>query len=227
MSVFLVIASVHAETLRIAVASNFRPAAAELAQQFTQQSGIDVVLVAASTGVLATQLRAGAPFDVFLAADAARVQTLVDAGLALGPIRCYARGSLVLLGADKLEPALAGNQSIAIANPRSAPYGEAALAVLARDGFRGPKARRVVMGSNVQQALQFYQSGAAPLALIARSLSPASGLPIPPGWHPPIEQYLLISAKTPQPAAAARFTDYLLSADVAARLPDLGYLPCS
>jgi molybdate transport system substrate-binding protein len=215
------------ETLRVAVAANFRAAAEQLAGRFEADTGISVVVSSASTGVLAAQLRHGAPFDLLLAADQARPQALVDDAIALGPTQCYALGSLVLLGSDSISAALADpGKSIAIANPRSAPYGAAALAVLSRDGFAGAGDRRVVMGSNVQQAFQFYDSGAADLALVARSLSPQSGLPIPGEWHPRIEQHAIISAATNQPESAQRFMAFILGSSATSILQSFGYESC-
>lgn len=221
-----------AEPLRVAVASNFRVAAEELAERFSGQTDIEVLLSAASTGVLVSQIRGGAPFDLLLAADRRRPQILTEQGLSLEQSRCYAQGSLVLLGADllvdnPLEHALKGGQSIAIANPRSAPYGEAAQVVLKRFEPEGGGQRRVVMGGNVQQAYQFFHSGAAELALIARSLSPTAGLAIPVSWHAPIDQYLLILATTTQPDTARRFADFLTSPPNADLLAAMGYSACS
>jgi molybdate transport system substrate-binding protein len=215
------------EPLRVAVAANFRVAAEQLGERFEADTGVSVVVSSASTGVLAAQLRHGAPLDLLLAADQARPQALVDDAIALGPTQCYALGSLVLLGSDSINAALADvNKSIAIANPRSAPYGAAALAVLNRDGFAGPDDRRVVMGSNVQQAFQFYDSGAADLALVARSLSPQSGLPTPRDWHPRIEQHAIINAATDQLETAQRFMAFILSSSARPILQSFGYESC-
>lgn len=218
-----------AETvLRVAVAANFRPAAEALAQQFERDNGATVVLSSASTGVLAAQLRAGAPFDILLAADRERPQRLAHEGFASGPARCYAKGSLVLLGAGALAPALADpTLSLAIANPETAPYGAAAMAVLGRPEFAAASGRRVVRGANVQQALQFFDSGAADLALVARSLRPASGIPVPDNWHPPIDQYAIVSTQSKRKDLAEAFLSHLRSPVIADQLPALGYQPCS
>ena len=214
--------------LSVAVAANFRGAAQQLAAQFAASTGIVVHISSASTGVLAAQMRRGAPFDVLLGADKIRPQALVDDGSSSGPARCYALGSLVLLGADSLDNALAdADKSVAIANPRSAPYGAAAMAVLARDGFASASQRRIIRGSNVQQALQFYSSGGADLALVARSLSPTSGLAIPPQWHPRIEQYAVISGRSGNSKSALAFLDYLTGPDATPILTSFGYQPCS
>lgn len=215
------------DPLRLAVAANFRPAAEALAVRFTERHGTDIVISSAATGVLAAQWRSGAPFDLLLAADRERPAALAAEGLTQGPSHCYAVGSLVLLGAAALEPALADAAlSIAIANPRSAPYGAAAIAVLKRPGFVGPGARRVVMGSNVQQAYQFFASGATDLALVARSLSPGEGLPVPTAWHAPIEQHAIINASSPR-GDAARALLALLRAPAGLRiLAQFGYQSC-
>jgi molybdate transport system substrate-binding protein len=214
--------------LRVAVAANFRPAAEAFAAQFERDNDATIRVSSASTGVLAAQLRAGAPFDLLLAADHDRPQRLAQEGFASGPARCYARGSLVLLGADELAPALADpTLSLAIANPETAPYGAAAMAVLERPEFAQARGRRVVRGSNVQQALQYFDSGAADIALVARSLRPASGIPVPENWHPPIDQYAIVSAKSGQKDLAEAFLSYLRSPAVADQFPALGYGPCS
>ncbi|WP_439106236.1 molybdate ABC transporter substrate-binding protein [Congregibacter sp.] len=215
-------------SLNVAVAANFRVAAQSLGENFTAHTGVSVQISSASTGVLAAQMRRGAPFDVLLAADYARPQGLVDDGTSPDPAQCYAEGSLVLLGADAIGPALAdASKSIAIANPRSAPYGTAALAVLARDGFASAAERRVVRGNNVQQALQFYLSGGADLALVARSLSPNSGTTIPRSWYPPIEQFAVLNAESENLKTARAFLDYLLSPEATPVLESFGYKQCS
>lgn len=216
------------DSLNIAVASNFRTTAEEIGAQFAASTGVQVRVSSASTGVLAAQIRRGAPFDVLLAADHARPQALVDDGTSAGPALCYAQGSLVLLGTNSMEDALSdASKSIAIANARSAPYGAAALAVLERDGFASADDRRIVRGSNVQQALQFYTSGGADLALVARSLSPTSGLPIPRSWHAPIEQYAVINARSQNLRTAQEFLEYLSSPPVESVLTSFGYTSCS
>lgn len=226
--------SKQATPLRIAVAANFRAAAALLVADFERATGIASTVTSASTGVLAAQMRRGAPFDLLLAADQERPMALASDGFGLGPARCYALGSLVLLGADSLDGAFTvlarPGTRIAIANPRSAPYGRAAMRVLS--GGTDSKIasaqidrKQIVMGSNVQQALQFYRSGAAELALVARSLSPDEGIPIPPAEHASIAQFALVSAASRQPEAATALLEFILGAKTA--LADFGYRACS
>jgi len=222
------------EPLGIAVAANFRSTAVALAKEFEQRTLIPVRISSASTGVLSTQIRNGAPFDLLLAADAARPAGLRDDGYTRGEPRCYALGSLVLLGAPQLNAALADPRlSVAIANPRSAPYGAAALAVLTRPGFAGPEERRVVLGSNVQQAAQFFHSGATDIALLATAVAGERGLAIPRDWHPAIEQHaVVLEGHTDKEGrtgkeAAQDFLDFLGSDAARQVIISRGYEPCS
>ena len=220
-------ASDAADPLRIAVAANFLAAAETLAASHERAGGKAVSFSSASSGVLAAQIARGAPFDLFLAADRERPVRLFEAGRGTQPPRCYALGSLVLLGGDSLEDLADAGRSLAIANPRSAPYGSAALEVLRRGGFPGPGERRIVRGANVQQALQFFEAGAADLALVARSLAPERGIAVPEDRHASIAQYALVTGSGARGDAARAFLDFLLSAPAQGRLGDLGYRSCS
>lgn len=223
------------QPLRVAVAANFRSAAEQLGEQFSTATGAELIISTASTGILVAQLRRGAPFDLLLAADRERPEALVADGTAHTTAHCYAVGSLVLLGRDISDESLASlkaaladpGKSLAIANPRSAPYGAAAQTVLEREEFAAAKDRRIVMGNNVQQALQFYSSGATDLALVARSVSPSAGIAVPGEWHAPIEQFAVISARSSQRSLAADFLTFITSAKAAPALQDLGYQTCS
>jgi molybdate transport system substrate-binding protein len=212
------------QPLRVAVASNFRVAAETLAAELALREGIDSRISSAASGVLAAQIRAGAPFDLFLAADRQRPEVLAGQGIGRGGPVCYARGRLSLLGAEELVTALGDARlSLAIANPRSAPYGQAAVATLERPEFAAAAARRVIRGANVQQAMQFYESGAADLALVARSMAGDRGLPIPGGWHPPIDQYAL---RLSDDGRAEQWLAALRSPAFKATLERLGYEAC-
>lgn len=215
--------------LRIAVAASFRAAVEAIAADYVASvaGGEQFRFSSAASGVLAAQLRQGAPFDLFLAADQARPQLLLEAGIGEAPPRCYARGGLVLLGAKDLHAALADrNLAVAIANPRSAPYGAAAIEVLDREGFAGPATRRVVRGANVQQAVQYFDSGAADLALVGASVAPGRGIAVPASWHAPILQFALVIAGGERAGRARAFLDYLLAAQRRPRLREFGFDAC-
>lgn len=225
--------------LIIAVASNFRAAAEEIAAEFTSTTRIPVRISSGSTGMLYAQIVNGAPYDIFLAADARRPQLLENDALAVGGSRLtYATGSLVLWSAD---PSLKGlgciealksgaYRRIAIANPLTAPYGQAAEEFLAAIGVFDEAAKRMVYGENIAQALQFVASGNATLGLIAAS-QVAEGLPEPGScsWNVPvtshsvIDQQAVMLQRSKSPAAAQRFMEFLRSPAVAVILKRRGY----
>ncbi len=211
-----------AEPLRVAVAANFRPTLEQVNRRFEEHSGHRVLLSSGATGALYTQILHGAPFQLFFAADRERPQRLADSGLAR--IECYARGRLVLVGGDLAalaDPA----RSLAIANPETAPYGAAALEVLARPEFAAGAGRRLVRGQNVAQAYQFWLSGGTDLALVSRSLAP-DGTAVPAGWHAPVDQYLAVLARRAGGAPVEAYMDWIRSDTVRSLIVDAGYDPC-
>src|SRR5690606_35872730 len=152
----------------VAVAANFSEPAKEIARGFEASSGHKLILSFGSTGQLYTQITQDAPFTVFLAADATTPQRAVDDGLAIaGSNRPYAFGKLVLwsrtpglvTGAETLHRG--EFTKIAIANPKTAPYGAAAIEVLRHLGVYGGLAPKFVQGNNIAQTYQFADTGNA------------------------------------------------------------------
>lgn len=167
-----------AETVKVAVASNFISTAREIAAAFKAQTGINVQYSAASTGKLYAQIRHGLPVDLFMSADQLRPELLVEEGLADGASRfTYAIGELVLwvpkqtLSTEQcavwLQSSAMGR--LAIANPRTAPYGAAAVEVLQQLGVYDALSKRLVQGENIGQAFLYVDSLAADAGLVARS----------------------------------------------------------
>lgn len=212
------------EPLRVAVAANFRPTLEQLSARFEEQTGQRVLVSSASTGVLYNQILHGAPYDLFFAADRERPRKLQEQGL--GTSECYARGRLVLVGGKGDLAALADpGRSLAIANPDTAPYGAAAMEVLARPAFATGRTRRLVRGNNVAQAYQFWQSGGTDLALVARALAPA-GTVIPAEWHRPLDQYVLVLDRGARRGAVQAYMDWMRSDTVRSQIIDAGYDSC-
>lgn len=164
--------------LIVAAAASMHSALDALVAEFAPMGGAVRVVYGAS-GQLVAQLEQGAGFDVFLGADRAHAERLVRSGRAPG-VFAYGHGRLVLWvrDASPLHPERAGLavlddprvQKIAVANPRLAPYGAAALAVLDATGRRAGVEARLVFAENVAQALHFAASGAADVAFVAASL---------------------------------------------------------
>jgi molybdate transport system substrate-binding protein len=197
--------------LRIAAAADLNFALNDIARQQPNLS-----LSYGSSGNLFTQIRNGAPFDLFLSADADYPRQLARRPDAFF---IYTIGHLVVWvpAASPLDPSTALRSSalerLAIANPQHAPYGRAAEAALRHMGLYDSLQRKFVIGENIAQAFQFAESGAANAGLVALSLARAAGdrgryWEVPLHEYPPLEQGGVILKDSP---AARAFRDYLLS----------------
>jgi molybdate transport system substrate-binding protein len=221
-----------AGSVTVAVASNFTRTAEDIAARFTKQSGHTVSFSAGSSGKLYAQVGNGAPFDVFLSADAERPERLEQDGLAVAGSRfTYALGRLVLWSNDPAlkdcKAALAAGRfrHLSIANPKTAPYGVAALAVLARLGVPAESlGGRLVQGENIAQTLQFVASGGAQLGFVALSQLRGASAPVgscrwevPADLHAPLLQQAVLLRRAGGNAAAAEFLRFL-RADTAREL---------
>ncbi len=188
---------VHADTIAVAVASNFKDTLNALAADFEAATGHIVQLSAASTGKHYAQISHGAPFDVFFAADNERPGMLEREGFAVPGTRfVYASGRITLWGpAANGKDCLAelksnGFRRIAIANPKTAPYGVAAEQVLAALALTNRYFDHIVMGENISQAMHFVDTGAAAAGFVATSqwlVNPrrAKGC----NWEPPAQMF--------------------------------------
>ena len=189
--------SCYADHLRIGVASNFRSTLEQIATGFELAHNIKVEVSAASTGALFAQVKSGAPFDILFAADSIRPALLESEGYTRLR-RTYAYGQLVFWTPGKQANETTLKQykgTMAIANPRHAPYGKAATDTLK---LMQVKSDRVVYGTNIAQAFNFVRTGNAPAGLIALSQIKYLNVPtiefwvIPPESYAPIEQQLVV-----------------------------------
>lgn len=207
-----------ADEVAVAVAANFMAPMQVIAAEFERATGHRAVLAAGATGKFYAQIRNGAPFEVFLSADDETPVKLVKEGLAEGASRfTYAVGRLALWSAElgRVDGPAPLHQvdarRLAIANPRTAPYGAAAQEVLNRLGVAERWAPRLVQGENIAQAHQFVVSGNAELGLIALSQVWIDGRPtagslwvVPAEMHTPIRQDAVLLGKgRGKPAAEA------------------------
>jgi molybdate transport system substrate-binding protein len=226
-------AEVMAESLRVAVASNFAEPLGILAVEFQQQTGHSLEIIPGSSGKLFAQISQGAPFDVFLSADTEKPQALVTKGLAKTTF-AYTQGKLILAQSSprslkqlKQESAL----TIAIANPRVAPYGKAALEVLALWFPKSEPQPRLVIAESVAQVSHYVRSGSVTAGFVAESLwqDPDSPqLAIEDHLYAPILQDGTFVWRGQSPAvveAGEQFQRFLTSATVQQRLAEMGYLP--
>lgn len=217
----------HAAEVTVAVAANFAAPMQQIARAFAQDTGHQAVVSLGATGSFYAQIRNGAPFHVFLSADDETPQRLEREGLAVSGSRfTYALGQLVLWSPqpgrvdDRGEVLRTGAfPRLAIANPRLAPYGQAAMQVLDRMGVTAQWQPRLVVGENIAQAYQFVATGNASLGFVALAqvlvdgrmdvhisgrLREGSAWIVPPSLHEPIRQdAVLLSRGQGNPAATA------------------------
>jgi molybdate transport system substrate-binding protein len=223
-------------TLRIAAAADLRSAMESAEDAIGTACDVAPVYVFGSSGQLKEQVLAGAPFGLFLSADAAYPDEVQDAGLSVeGGVRSYAVGRLALAWAPGVEP-LSGIEDLArediehisIANPEHAPYGRAARQAAERAGAWEAIEDRLVLGENVRQATDYVVQGNAEAGLIALSLvigTDATYIPVPEELHDPITQAGVVVAGRGVETEAMCVLDYLGSEDGQALLRDFGFEP--
>jgi len=223
-----------AET-RVAVAANFTEPAKAIAAKFEARTGHKATLSFGSSGQFYTQIANGAPFEVFLSADAERPTRAEAEGLALAGTRfTYATGRLVLWSrtpglVDGKGAVLArgGFEKLAIADPKSAPYGQAAIETLTKLKLQDTLKPRIVTGSSITQTYQYAQTGAAELGFVALSqvINEPGGSRwiVPTANHSPIDQQaVLLKTGSGNPAARA-FLQFLKGSEAKAIIRRYGY----
>jgi len=225
-------AAVAGET-RVAVAANFTGAMQAIIAAFEAGSGHRVQASYGSSGKLYAQIRNGAPFDAFLSADVDKPEALVRDGEALAESAfTYALGTLALWsfdGSDPLARLKADDyRRLAIANPRLAPYGAAALQVLAHLQVEETARGKIASGESIAQAYQFVASGNAELGFVALSQlveggATAGSWAVPAQLHDPIRQVAVLLQRGRDNPAALAFLDFLRGADAAALIAAHGY----
>jgi len=231
-------ASSQAAEVSVAVAANFTAPMQKIALAFAQDTGHQARLAFGSTGSLYAQIKNGAPFDLLLSADDETPERLEREGLGVVGTRfTYAIGKLVLWSKDadlvdaKGEVLRTGNfDKLAIANPKTAPYGAAALQTLTTLGLAQGLQAKLVQGESVGQTLQFVSSGNAALGFVALSqvgvdgkISQGSAWVVPEALYAPLKQdALLLKGGKDKPAALALLR-YLRGESARTILKSYGY----
>lgn len=233
-----------AQPLRIAVSSNFAPVLKQLLPQFNQQTGITTQVINGVTGGLYQQIKHGAPYDIFLAADSLRPQKLAQEQLIISNSRkTYALGQLALYSAQNptitwqnlasiytnkdIISTQQKNKRLAIANPKTAPYGKAAKQCLIKQGLWPLLKNKLIIGNNIGQTFQQVRSQAVPIGIVAYSqlkLNKLNGNLLPASCYTPINQQLVILKNTQQAKSAQLLSDFLLSKKTQQQIAQWGYL---
>ncbi len=223
---FCVTGPVGAEEIAVAAASDLNFAIKEIIGEFEKQTGHHVKLSLGSSGNFFAQLQQGAPFDLYFSADIGYPRKLEEEGLTVpGSLYRYAVGRVVVWApkgspldiakglAVLREPTV---KKIAIANPKHAPYGRAAVAAMEHALVYVDVKDRLVLGENISQAAQFIESGACDVGIIALSLALAPAMKsagsyweIPAEAHPPLEQGTVIMKQSKQPEVARQLLAFL------------------
>jgi molybdate transport system substrate-binding protein len=228
----LLLPSLYAQELLIGAASDLSPLEPALRQAFRAHSSIPIRFSFGSSGMLAKQVRSGAPYDVYLSANEQFVQELAKEGLLVaGSTRTYAYGRVGLWSAsgrvrslkDLLDP---GILHVAIPNPQHAPYGLAAEQLLKKEGVWQQIRAKLVLSENVRQAFEYARTGNADAVLTSWTLVfDKNGILQTESGHEPIRQAGGVVKGTKNEAAGRAFLDFLTSAEGRSLLARYGLFP--
>lgn len=229
-----------AQEVTVAAAADLQGVMPGIAAQFQKDTGKTVKLIYGSSGNFFQQLQNGAPFDMFFSASLDYPKQLDSAGLIeAGTFYQYATGKIVIWvpNDSKLDvsaglPALLNPavKKIAIANPQHAPYGQAAVAAMKKEGVYDKVADKLVLGENISQTASFIVSGAADTGIVALSLALSPNMKdkgryteIPAGEYPPIEQACVVLKSSQQKDTAKAFLNFIKTPAVADLFRSYGF----
>jgi len=236
LSLYLGMVTVEAAEIRVASAANFYPTLSKIKHLFEKTSDHRVTIIRGSTGKLYAQIINGAPYDIFLSADSERAEKLVALGKADNDeAMVYAIGQLSVWNpkaenAQQIREQLINNnvKKLAVANPKTAPYGKAAIETLKNMGLYEKLKSRLVYGENISQTLQFVQSGAADMGFVARShmknkIDKSQYWNIVEDQHQPIKQKMLLLKKSKTINASRSFVNFMQTTNIKKLIQDDGY----
>jgi len=229
-----------AQSITVAAAADLQFAMQDVAAQFQKETGKEVKLIYGSSGNFFQQLQNGAPFDMFFSANLDYAKKLEAAGLTEpGSYYQYARGRIVIwvpkdsqldLSSDMnvlLNPSI---KKIAVANPVHAPYGQAAVAAMQKEGIYDKVKDKFVLGENISQTASFVMSGAADVGIVALSLAVSPNMKdkgryfeVPAGDYPPIDQACVILGSSKNKDAARQFLSFIKTAVAADTMKKYGF----
>jgi molybdate transport system substrate-binding protein len=229
-----------AQEITVAAAADLQFAMQDIAEQFQKETGKNVKLIFGSSGSFFQQIQNGAPFDMFFSADLNYPKKLEAAGLTEAGSYCqYAKGRIVLwVLKDSALDVSSGLKSllnpnirkIAVANPQHAPYGQAAVAAMQKEGIYDKVKDKFVLGENISQTASFVVSGSADLGIVALSLALSPSMrdkgryvEIPTDEYPPIEQAGVILSSSKNKQVAKQFLSFVKTTAVADTLRRYGF----
>ncbi|MFY0592138.1 molybdate ABC transporter substrate-binding protein [Roseivirga sp.] len=224
------------DELRVATSANMQFAMEALEIAFEEKSGHEVEIILGSSGKLTSQIIAGAPFDLFFSADTKYPQRLFDDGISNRAPKVYAYGKLVVWSAldsllSKDEESELRTMKMALANPKTAPYGQAAVEYLTATGDLDKINERLIYGESISQVNQFLLTGAVKLGFTSKSSVYASAFDgkgewteIPTDLYTPLAQSMILLKERPRANNQAQaFYDFVLSSKGQKILDNFGY----
>ncbi|MCR8559212.1 molybdate ABC transporter substrate-binding protein [Mucilaginibacter sp. BJC16-A38] len=234
---FIMISPVFGQNLKVAVAANLQAVIKVLQSDFKSKTGITIEPIIGSSGNLSTQVKNGAPYDVFLSADMTFPEMLFKDGFSAKKPVVYAQGSLIIcssqnIGFDNWERVLLTERikKIAIANPAIAPYGKAADEALKAKGILDDIKNKVVTGESITQINTYITTGVVEVGFTTQALvkDPAAKTilywkVINPKLYAPIEQGMVLLKKGANNPDAEKFYQYILSPAAKAIFEKFGY----
>ncbi|HVW16086.1 MAG TPA: molybdate ABC transporter substrate-binding protein [Mucilaginibacter sp.] len=226
-----------AQSLKVAVAANLQGVIKVLAKDFKSRTGVEIEPIIGSSGNLSTQIKNGAPYDVFLSADMAFPESLYKEGFSEKEPAVYAYGSLIIcsaqdIGLENWERELMSPRvkKIALANPAIAPYGKAAQEALMKKGIWDDIRSKVVQGESIAQVNTYITTGVTDAGFTTRALiKDLEGKTklywklIDPKSYAPIKQGMIIVKTTKDAPDAGKFYQYMQSAAAKKILKEYGY----
>jgi molybdate transport system substrate-binding protein len=229
----------YAGSLSVAVAANLQYVFSDIKAEFTKETGHDIQATYSSSGKFVTQIMHGAPFDVFLSADMDYPDYLSKNGYSTAPPKVYAYGVLVLwsmknIDLSQWQQLLSSREidKIALANPKTAPYGREAMRVLTYYKLDQQLQPKLVFGDSISQTNQYIHSGVADIGFTAKSVVSSgimqglgSWIELPPASYQPIAQgaVILKHGKENKPLLSQQFYNFLFSSKVRMILQKNGY----
>jgi molybdate transport system substrate-binding protein len=229
-----------AQSITVAAAADLQSAMRDVAAQFQKETGKEVKLIYGSSGNFFQQLQNGAPFDMFFSANLDYPKKLESAGLTeSGSYYEYAKGRIVVwISKDStldissglnalLNPSI---KKIAVANPQHAPYGQAAVAAMQKEGIYEKVKDKFVLGEDISQTASFVMSGSADVGIVALSLALSPNMKdkgryfeVPAGDYPPIEQACVILSSSKNKETAKQFLSFIKTAVAADTMKRYGF----
>ena len=228
------------EKIIVATAANVQYVMADIKKEFEKEYKKEIQIVVGSSGKLTSQIREGAPFDVFVSADTKYPQEIYSKGASVEKPKIYALGSLVLwsmkIPKNELKPELLKDnqiKKIAIPNPRIAPYGEAAMQVLTKLNMREQIENKLVFGESIAQTAQYITTGSVEAGFNALSIVLSPEMKNKGNWvlldstlYHPIEQAAVLlkhSDDSPKKETSQQFYDFLYSETAKVIFKKYGY----